>query len=211
MNATINLDGIRQDIQLAQTSRKTSWGRETEVSFDLLTTSLRDYLRLPEGSRVCKAYWESDITVAVCHLSNEDLGHLGIIRFTRWPNYTEIEYNKEAGRAGELFAKLLDGWLQALGTAKQRIEAHSGAAIKGEAARHIGDRAGGPMTWQYARPGRKPDPNYDEAFSKVCSGELSQGEAYKWFLKQPGITPDKGTRDAFNAAMRRRRDKTATK
>jgi hypothetical protein len=62
--------------------------------------------------------------------------------------------------------------------------------------------------WEYSKAGRGADAIYDEAFQKIESGEMSQKEAYGWFLEQAKISrPDKGTRDRFNSAMRRRRKK----
>jgi len=56
------------------------------------------------------------------------------------------------------------------------------------------------------KPGRKPDPLYDEAFQKIDEG-LSEVKAYEWFCeKVPIRVPDKGTRDSFKKAMKRRQN-----
>jgi hypothetical protein len=58
------------------------------------------------------------------------------------------------------------------------------------------------------KPGRKPDSLYDQAYQKVIDGE-SIGDVYKWWCHEANISrPDKGTRDAFKAAIKRRRNKS---
>ncbi|MDY7076990.1 MAG: hypothetical protein SXV54_08705 [Chloroflexota bacterium] len=58
------------------------------------------------------------------------------------------------------------------------------------------------------KPGRKPDPLYDKAYQWICNGE-SPEDAFAWFCNEAKITkPDKGTRDAFKAAIKRRQNKT---
>ncbi|MBN1890351.1 MAG: hypothetical protein JW850_20320 [Thermoflexales bacterium] len=58
------------------------------------------------------------------------------------------------------------------------------------------------------KPGRRNDPLYVEAFQKIESGELTQPEAYTWFLEKAGIVkPEDGQREAFDQAMRRKRSK----
>jgi hypothetical protein len=65
-----------------------------------------------------------------------------------------------------------------------------------------------PGKWEYKKPGRKTDPVLDAAFDKMSKEELTQREAREWFFEQVGITvSDKGAVDAFNQAMRRRRNK----
>jgi len=60
---------------------------------------------------------------------------------------------------------------------------------------------------QRGKPGQKPDPLYDEAFQKIEEG-LSALEAYDWYCQEVPIkVPDKGTRDSFKAAMRRRQNR----
>jgi hypothetical protein len=59
---------------------------------------------------------------------------------------------------------------------------------------------------QLGKPGRRTDPLYDEAYQKIVNG-LSEAEAYEWFCKKVPIkVPDKGTRDSFKAAMKRRQN-----
>lgn len=125
------LEGIWQDVHHAKITSKNershSWGRETHIPFDLLYTTLSDYLRLPVHTRFCKIDTQWDGPNIVCYnLSNKTLGSLGYIRFSRKPNYVDIEYYRESGkRQGEMYAELLGGWLQKLETDAQRIRAQA--------------------------------------------------------------------------------------
>jgi len=66
---------------------------------------------------------------------------------------------------------------------------------------------------QLGRAGRPRDPLYDQAHEKIQAGE-SETEVYKWWLKQRGTVvpvPDKGVRDSFKKAMKRREIKGRNK
>ena len=64
---------------------------------------------------------------------------------------------------------------------------------------------------QLGRAGRPRDPLYDQAHEKIQAGE-SETEVYKWWLKQRGtVVPDKGIRDSFKKAMKRREIKGRNK
>jgi hypothetical protein len=59
---------------------------------------------------------------------------------------------------------------------------------------------------QLKKPGRHPDPRYDEAKKRIDAGE-DEKTVFEWFVSQEKITnPDKGTRDAFKAALSRRNE-----
>jgi hypothetical protein len=69
-----------------------------------------------------------------------------------------------------------------------------------------------PDQCQHDPPGRPSDLLYDTAFEKIRNGELKQGKARAWFFEQAHITRiDKGAKDAFNQAMRRRRNRLRNK
>jgi len=61
---------------------------------------------------------------------------------------------------------------------------------------------------QLRKPGRPSDPLYDEAFQRILEGE-SEKSAFAWFCDKAKIeNPDKGVRDSFKAALKRRQKKT---
>lgn len=69
-------------------------------------------------------------------------------------------------------------------------------------------KPGSKVVLQLGKPGRKPDPLYDEASQKVAAGQ-SIDSVFAWFCEQANmVRPEKATRDAFKAAMKRRQNKT---
>lgn len=67
---------------------------------------------------------------------------------------------------------------------------------------------GNGIVLQRGKPGRTPDPSYDEAYQRILNGE-SVEDAFKWFCDEEKIAkPDKGIRDSFKAALKRRQNKT---
>jgi len=59
---------------------------------------------------------------------------------------------------------------------------------------------------QLRKPGRPPDPLYDEAYQRIQNGE-APGDVFTWFCGKAGIAkPEKAVRDAFKAAMKRRQN-----
>ena len=68
----------------------------------------------------------------------------------------------------------------------------------------------GMITLAIKKGGRKRDTLYDQAYQQILNREDFQ-VVFVWYCKESGITnPDKGTRDAFKAAMKYR-DKKAKK
>jgi hypothetical protein len=64
-----------------------------------------------------------------------------------------------------------------------------------------------PMDLSIGKPGRRPDRLYDQAYEKIVAGEDIK-DVYQCFLNESGIKrPDKHTRDAFKAAIKRRQNK----
>lgn len=56
--------------------------------------------------------------------------------------------------------------------------------------------------------GRKPNTLYDEAYKKLQGGGILS-DVYQWYCKEVGISkPRQYDRNAFDQAMRRRREKT---
>ncbi|HEY4722528.1 MAG TPA: hypothetical protein VII92_11815 [Anaerolineae bacterium] len=58
------------------------------------------------------------------------------------------------------------------------------------------------------KPGRKPDKLYNAAMDRIAGGE-QLAMTFQWFCTQADIKkPDKSTRDAFKAAIKRRQNIT---
>ena len=58
------------------------------------------------------------------------------------------------------------------------------------------------------KPGRPPDPIYDEAFRRLHLGDDIE-DVFKWSCNEQGIEhPDKNNRDSFRSAMKRRHKNT---
>ncbi|RLC83358.1 MAG: hypothetical protein DRI79_13980 [Chloroflexi bacterium] len=67
---------------------------------------------------------------------------------------------------------------------------------------------GGDITLRLGKPGRRPDPLYDKAFERIRGGESIE-DAFRRFCEEANIKkPDKGVRDAFKAAIKRRQNKS---
>jgi len=68
-----------------------------------------------------------------------------------------------------------------------------------------GDKAS-KIALQFRKPGRQRDPLYDEACQRIRNGE-APGDVFTWFCGKAGIAkPEKAVRDAFKAAIKRRRN-----
>lgn len=80
---------------------------------------------------------------------------------------------------------------------KTRIESRSQKA-----------RGNGIIDLTLNKPGRPPDPNYDEAFRRLQFGHDFK-EVFEWFCDEQNIqNPDKLLRDSFRSAMKRRQKNT---
>lgn len=93
------------------------------------------------------------------------------------------------GEAFEELAELIERELQALTQAVTEIGVGMDIAL------------------QRGKPGRPPDPLYNQAYQRMVKGE-SWTEAFDWYCKKTGIEkPTKSDRDAFKRAMKRRASK----